>query len=745
MAKTRHATVVTPLPQELLLLSFEAREQLAQPFEYQLELLAESDDVDLSKLLGESVRVELELADGKTREFTGFVTHASALGQEGRYFKYRAVMRPWLWFLTQSWDCRIFQKETIPEVVKSVFRQHGFTDFETELTGQYRSLEYIVQYRESDFNFVQRLLEQEGVYYYFRHEKGRHKLVLCDSISAHAPKPGYESIPYYPPQPGEHRERDSLDAWLVSRQLQSGSLELRDFDFEKPRAELGYRSETPLGHAHDYYPRYDYPGVFSNRAEAETQTRVRLQAIQAGFELVRATGNARAMCTGYLFSLEKYPREDQNKQYLILETNYEIHVNDYETTGNNSDRPECRVELVALDAKRVFRPERRARKPIVEGPQTAIVVGYSGQEIWTDKYGRVKVQFHWDRAGKSNETSSCWVRVSQLWAGSGFGGIHIPRIGQEVIVDFLEGDPDRPIITGRVYNADNMPPYDLPRNQTQSGIKSRSSKGGGAENCNEIRFEDLKGSEELFIQAEKDQNTNVKNNQSITIGVNQTETVGANQTLTVKANQTITTLANRTVTVLANEAIQVSGTRSTNVTLADTQTYAATRTVQVAQADTLTVNGGRNVAVTGADTTTVSQGGKTTSVPDGAYGIDAKSYGVDSQSSLSLTCPSASIQAGPPAPGAPSGGPPTALTLIAQDALILQCGENVIYIGKDGISISSPSSVTALVGDNALDLAKDCATLTGKNATVTSSGSTDVMGGQVNLRKAPPKKVIKKV
>jgi type VI secretion system secreted protein VgrG len=751
MPGTRHATVVTPLNETLLLFSLKGRERLGQPYEYTAELLSETDELDLSALLGKSIQIELDLYDGRRREFNGVVTYFSLLGVRGRYTRYEAIVRPWLWLLTQTTNSRIFQNQSVPEVVKTIFAQHGLNDFVSHLGAEYRTLQYLVQYRESDFHFIQRILEQEGIYYYFTHEAGRHRLVLADSISSHEASPGYESVPYYPPEEGAARERDHIDGWLVSRQIRAGAFAVRDFDFERPSAQLGARLASPRGHAHDHYELYDYPGAFSSRPEAETQANLRLEAAQADFELIRGSGDARGLAAGALFALEKHPRDDQNKQYLLVETHYEISVSGYESVEANAAR-ECRCEFVALDAKRTYRPARTIRKPVVEGPQTAIVVGHEGQEIWTDKYGRVKVQFHWDRLGSSNHESSCWVRVSQVWAGSGFGGIHLPRIGQEVIVDFLEGDPDRPIITGRVYNADNMPPYELPAHQTQSGIKSRSSKGGGPGNCNEIRFEDLAGSEEMYIQAEKDQNTRVKNSQSTTVGVNQTESVGANQTLSVGANQTLSVGANRTLSVGANETIAVLGARATTVSQSDTETYQSSRTTAVLQADSLTVSGphtgtyqsGRVLTVTKDDHTTVNAGNKTTTVNEGTYFVGAKEFALDSKGGMLFTCPSGTLSAGPPPAGAAAGGAPSMLTLVATDALILQCGENSICIDKSGISIVGASSVSAFAGESCLDLASDSATLSGNNATVTSSGTTDVMGGRVNLRKSP-KKVSKQI
>ena len=299
-------------------------------------------------------------------------------------------------------------------------------------------------------------------------------------------------------------------------------------------------ARLPLDHAFNEYEVYDYPGEFEQNTEADVQTRIRLEEEQAPFERVHGEGNARGFQCGALFNLEKYPRQDQNKEYLIVEAGYTIQVSNYDSLDDPEAEPEVHVRLVAQDSKIAFRSPCTAKVPTIAGPQTATVVGPSDHEIWTDEYGRVRLQFHWDREGKYNENSSCWVRVSQAWAGQEWGSIHVPRIGQEVVVSFLEGNPNRPLVTGRVYNADNKPPYDLTKNPTQSGIKSHSTKGGTSDNFNEIRFEDKKGEEEIHIQAEKNMTTLVKHDQSTMVQASRTTTVGVSDTLHVGGNQSVT-------------------------------------------------------------------------------------------------------------------------------------------------------------------------------------------------------------
>ncbi len=515
----RQVAVATPLGEDVLLFHrMAAAEELGRLFHFELDLLSKDPNINFEDLLGQNVTVRLELADNKTRYFNGFVSRFSMTGTYGGYIAYHAIVSPWLWFLTRTADCRIFQDKTVPDIIKEIFRGHGFSDFEEALSGSYRSWEYCVQYRETDFNFVSRLMEQEGIYYYFKHDNGKHSLVLADSISSHEPFSGYEQIPYFPPDRNRHRELESIYDWNISQEVQPGVYTLNDFDFERPKANLQVKSALPRRHALAEMEIYDYPGEYLQTAEGETYARARIEELQARFEQVQGRTNARGLSVGSLFELTGYPRNDQNREFLISSASHNIEVDEYESMPSSGDNEVYSCNFTVLRSDQPFRPARITPKPIIQGPQTAVVVGPAGDEIHTDKYGRVKVRFHWDRESKGDEKSSCWIRVAQLWAGSKWGGIHIPRIGQEVIVEFLEGDPDRPIITGRVYNADNMPPYDLPANATQSGIKSKSSAKGNPNNLNELRFEDKKGDEQVFIHAEKNMDIRVKADRFETVG-----------------------------------------------------------------------------------------------------------------------------------------------------------------------------------------------------------------------------------
>ncbi|WP_334598531.1 type VI secretion system Vgr family protein [Pseudomonas alvandae] len=533
---SRLAKITSPLgPEVLLLKDMGGGEELGRLFNYELQLHSLDNAIDLNQVLGKPMCVSLQLDGGGERHFHGIVARFSQNVDQGQFASYQATLRPWLWLLTRTSDCRIFQNLTIPQIIKQVFRDLGFSDFEDALSRPYREWEYCVQYRETSFDFVSRLMEQEGIYYFFRHEQGRHVLVLADAYGAHTTAPGYGSVPYYPKNE-QQRERDHIHDWHLAQEVQPGSLELNDYDFQRPSARIDVRSAMPRPHAAGDYPLFDYPGTYVQSEDGEHYARTRIEALQTLHEQVELAGNARGLGSGHLFSLTGFTRQDQNREYLIVGARYYLSQESGES-GVGAPSAQFESSLTCIDAQQSFRPMAITHRPIVKGPQTAMVVGPKGEEIWTDQFGRVKVHFYWDRHDQSNENSSCWIRVSQSWAGKNWGSMQIPRIGQEVIVSFLEGDPDRPIITGRVYNAEQTVPYDLPENATQSGMKSRSSKGGTPANFNEIRMEDKKGAEQLYIHAERNQDIVVEVDESHSVGHDRNKSIGHNETVTIGNNR----------------------------------------------------------------------------------------------------------------------------------------------------------------------------------------------------------------
>lgn len=555
MAQDRFATITTPLGNALRLRSVSGHERLGELFEYDVLLISEDPDIDETKLLGQGATINVSLAEGKTRYFNGLITSFGYVDTHGRYVTYQATLRPWLWLLSQASDCRIFQHMSVPDVVSKVFRDHHFSDFKLTLNGDYPARDYIVQYRETTLGFVQRLLEQEGIYYYFKHEEKKHSLEIVDAMSAHQTQDGYEKVPFFPP--GSFNEEDFIEQWSAERCVRTGGYAFTDYDFKKPKADLALDLSKPGKYEHADKEFYDYPGGYETVKDGERYVRARAEALQERELEFTGSGNVRGLGAGLLFELEKFPRKKLNCKYLITAADYIMHASDFESARGHGAEP-FRCTVHAVDSTIPFVARRVTPKPVIAGPQTATVVGAKGEEIWTDEYGRVKVQFHWDRVGKRDESSSCWIRVAQLWAGSGWGGIHIPRIGQEVMVEFLEGDPDRPMITGCVYNNANMPPYGLPDHSTQSGIKSHSTPGGGLDNYNELRFEDRKGNEQVYVQAERNMDTLVKNNQSLSVQANRTKTItgrednkidGGRQTTIEKFDNLTVNSANKNTTV----------------------------------------------------------------------------------------------------------------------------------------------------------------------------------------------------
>lgn len=553
---TRLAQINSPLgPDKLILAEMGGSEELGRLFDYELQLTSDDPSIDLNQLLGKPMSLSVQVSAGSSRHFHGIVARCSQSVDQGQFASYRVTLRPWLWLLSRTSDCRIFQHLSVPQIIKQVFRDLGFSDFEDALSHSYREREYCVQYRETSFDFVSRLMEEEGIYYFFRHEQERHVLVLADAYGAHQKAPGYETVPYYPPD-GQHRERDHINDWHLAQEVQPGSLELNDYDFQRPSARIDVRSAMPRPHQAGDYPLYDYPGAYEQTQDGEHYARTRLESLQSLHERVELRGNARGLGSGHLFSLEGFSRPDQNREYLIVAARYYVHQERLES-GAGSGAAQFESNLSCIDAQQSYRQVSSTLRPLVKGPQTAVVVGPAGEEIWTDQYGRVKVHFHWDRHDQSNENSSCWIRVSQATAGKNWGSIQVPRIGQEVIVSFLEGDPDRPIITGRVYNAEQAVPYDLPGNATQSGMKSRSSKGGTPANFNEIRMEDKKGAEQLYVHAERNMDTVVEQNQTLAVGISRVKTVGMIEIATIGQD--------RIRSVRQHDTLQVGGNKRDSV------------------------------------------------------------------------------------------------------------------------------------------------------------------------------------
>ncbi len=534
--KTRLLFVNTTLgDDELLLESFSGMETVSQLFQFDLSLLSENRRIDFTQIVGKPISFGVHLfEEDKQRWFHGIVSQFQQVPSISRLGRYRARVVPWLWYLSRTADCRIYQNKSVPDIVEEIFGEHDLKDFRKSLSGSHPTREYCVQYRETALNFVMRLLEEEGIFFYFEHEQTKHTMVMGDADSAWGACPEQSRFRLERHDISYRRLEDSITSWGYGREIRPGKYGLNDFNFETPSTDLtqSVPSQIHLG-GNDNWEIFDYPGGFSDRSGGSAVTNLRMEEEEAACTVIHGESNARTMVSGHKFELTDHERDDQNGEYVLLSVTH----SGAQTGFSSGETQESRYLNVftAIPEGVPYRPPRITPKRLVGGPQTAIVVGRAGEEITTDKYGRVKVQFHWDRRGKGDENSSCWVRVSQPWAGKTWGAINIPRIGQEVVVDFLEGDADRPIITGRVYNAIEMPPYPLPDKQNITTIKSNSSKGGGG--FNELRFDDTKGEEQIFIHAEKNFDTRVKADAFETVGNNSHTVVEKDRFVHIKNNR----------------------------------------------------------------------------------------------------------------------------------------------------------------------------------------------------------------
>jgi type VI secretion system secreted protein VgrG len=664
-----------------------------------VDLLSLEKTVDPRKVLGKQVKIRLELPHKQERFFNGYVARFTRGGGVGRYFEYVAEVRPWLWLLSRTADCRIFQRMKVDAVLRAVFDRHAFADYELKLNGSYPEMDYCVQYRETDLAFVNRLCERFGLYYWFEYTSdGHQKLRIVDSLSTHDDAKGYESLPFHPatsnPLDSEH-----ISSLHAIDPLLSGKFVAQDYNYETSSLDL--KAEAKVDHKYDHgdLEVFDYPGPFVDPDTGSAEAKLRSEISECTFATYDAVTNAQGIRTGHTFKVTQHPDADiNNKKFQVTSSSISMHWAGYESHGADQGAS-FRCTFTSIPANVQFRLPRRTEKPVVYGPQTAVVVGPDGEEIHTDKLGRVRVLFHWDRYGKgkkakdgaaiASDDRSCWIRVAQFWAGNRFGSVFIPRIGHEVVVDFIDGDPDRPIATGCVYNDKNPPPW-LPDNPTQSGILTRSSKGGSAANANAIRFEDKKGSEQVWLHAEKnqdievendethwvghdrkktvdhDETTHVKhdrtetvdNNETITIGVNRTESVGSNESITIGANRTISVGGSETATVAvqrthavgANESIAIGAAQEIAIGAAQTVAVGAAQAVSIGANQTLDVGKDRTMSVganltstVGKDETrTVSEGRSTTIGKDDKTQVGKKFF-LDAGDEIALKTGDASI------------------------------------------------------------------------------------------------------
>ncbi len=568
----REISVKSALADDVLLFKhMHCSERLGRLSEFRIEMSSPKLDIKIADVLGKDMTVTLDHAGGGKRFYNGIVTRFAYTGWRDGVASYQATVHPALWLLTRSSNCRIFQEMTAVEIVKQVcgdVAYGGLINLDvSQVSGSPAVRTYCVQYRESDFNFVCRLLEEEGIYFYFKHADGRHEVVLADSYGAHVSVDGFETMRFLDDEVQPDMVRvESVTMWCPSGEIQAGEYAMNDYDFEKSKACLSgglqVKANIAAAFTNELYKQYDYPGLFRDAGAGSAFARARLETIHGQCEQIKGECSARGLTCGALFALTEHPRQDQNRDFLVTSAETNIFGVDYASGGKHGNALRFECSFTAVGKEHSYRAPAQMRKPFVQGPQTAIVVGKAGEEIWTDQYGRIKVQFHWDRLGQEDEKSSCWLRVAQSSAGQGWGAMFIPRIGMEVVVDFLEGDPDQPLVTGCVYNSGSMPPYALPGEQSKSAIRSNSTKGGGG--YNEIRFEDKKGSEEVYVQAEKDYNRVVKNNDTLKVGFEKADK--GDQTIGIKNDQSLEVGNNQTEKITNDQLLEVGNNQTVKIT-----------------------------------------------------------------------------------------------------------------------------------------------------------------------------------
>lgn len=540
--------ITVQLPVEgLLFWKLSGHEAMSEMFELSLTLLGSDARLDRSKLLGQPVTVTIPTQNAlSSRYFNGKITRVavSAVELSGiRYAAYQLTVEPDLWPMKRDRNLRIFQGQTVPQIINTLLSEYQ-VNVEDKLNGSYRVWDYCVQYQESSFAFISRLMELEGIAYHFRHEAGKHTMVLTDSATQHQSVSGYETIPYHQTASGGITTEEGIGQWALEDSVTPGIYSLDDYDFRKPNAWLFQARQNPASPSPGSIDVYDWPGRFVDHGHGEFYARIRQERWQVEHQQIQASATAVGIAPGATFTLTNAPFFSDNGEYLTTAADYLFEENSY-ASGGNSDISH-QIHFRVIPSSVVYRPAQVTDWPRTYGPQTAKVVGPEGESIWTDRYGRIKVKFHWDRHAKGDDTSSCWVRVSSAWAGQGFGGVQIPRVGDEVVIDFINGDPDRPIVTGRVYNEASMPPWDLPGDATRMGFMTRS-KDGNIDNSSFLFFEDNPGNESVEMHSEKDMKISVENDKHVNIDgcrktvINKTEdhSVGQDATFNFNAKRTV--------------------------------------------------------------------------------------------------------------------------------------------------------------------------------------------------------------
>ncbi len=623
---------------ELHVVRFRGREGISQLFDFEVEFVSEDAALDFEAVVGKPALLEMTTSDDP-RFVHGIVSRLEETGVGNHFTNYSVRIVPALWAFGLKNDCCIYQAMKVPDVIKDILQSGGLesgTDFKLSLNASYPVREYIVQYRETDLQFVTRLMEEVGIFYFFEHTEDGHVLVLGDDTGAHADVGGPVVLPFRATDTGLQAETEEVTRLRLTRTMRTGKVSMRSFNFEKNKLKLDTVSSSDAETMHEHY---DFDGRYFDEAAGKDLVKIRQETFAARRRTLSGVSNSRHLTSGFKFGVSEHPRDDFNADYLltrVVHTGEQPQAAGPDSGGSDEERAETYTNTFeAIPAAVVFRPLQLTESALVDGPQTAVVTGPAGEEIYCDSHGRVKVQFHWDRYGTADDKASCWMRVAQSHRIADFA---IPRIGEEVIVDFLEGDPDQPIITGRVYNGTNQTPYSLPGEKTKSTFRTPSSPGGNG--FNELRFEDASGSEEVFVHAQKDMNIKVLNNRTQEIGNDSVHSVGRNETqevqndrgrkvgndetITIGKNETISIGANQRATIGADDTLDVTGKRATTIGKSDTLDVSADSTTSVGGNQSISVTKNQSISVTNDRSDSVG-GDSTASVgKDGGLSVTKK-------------------------------------------------------------------------------------------------------------------------
>ena len=642
-----------------------------------IEILCKNRKEALEPVVGRRITLNVKDEEQSERSFTGRCVSIEHVGLSQGMGQFIAHVRPFLWFLTRTTDCRVFQEMTVIEIIKDVLEEYGFTaDLEDKTQKTYAKRSFCVQYRETDFDFISRLMEEEGVYYFFKEDNKREKLVLADGISAHVAVPGGPEFTFkYREMEGYRRDEDHVFDWNSVEAQTIGNVTLNDYDFQKPKADQKKASTMETGtHQHRSFQHYDYPGHLRDTEGddsdgqydqvATERAKVRMQGFRGDYQRWRGACNIRNMANAQVFTLTEHPRDQENGEYLIIRATHEMQIEtDYEDRETSAPMLDQRLQ-VDQDNKDAYRclfevvkktdghtPPQTTPWPQIAGMHTALVTGPPGEEIYTDQYGRIKVQFHWDRLGEKNDQSSCWVRVVMPWAGNKWGMFAIPRIGQEVAIAFEEGNPDRPICVGMIYNADVMPPYDFPQNMTQTGIVTRSTKDGNSDTFHELVFEDTKDGEFVRFQSEKDYFAKIKNNAEITIGMEKQDPGDLVQTIYHDKEETLKTGDMRFTVEEGSEFRDIATDQEETIGSNRTQEIGndSSQTVgndmDVGVGSNITIDAGQTITVTAGQEIKLIVGGSSITIDNSGVTIEAPKIDVNGQAMVTVKAPKTTVKA----------------------------------------------------------------------------------------------------